>query len=42
MKKLLYVFVLLAVTTLSVSSCTEQEVKPKEGGTSGNPIDPKG
>lgn len=41
MKKLLYIAIFSIITAMSVSSCTEQEVKPKEG-TGGGGVDPKG
>jgi len=43
MKKLIYIAIFSIVTAISVSSCTEQEVKPKDGGAGGmTPPDPKG
>lgn len=42
MKKLIYIVIFSLVTAMTVSSCTEQEVKPKEGGTGGTFPDPKG
>lgn len=42
MRKLIYIAILSIVTAMSMSSCTEQEVKPREGGTGGSGIDPKG
>jgi hypothetical protein len=35
MKKFIYILTLLCVITLSVSSCTEEVVKPKDGTTNG-------
>lgn len=35
MKKLIYILILAAVTSVSLSSCTEQEVKPANDGTGG-------
>jgi hypothetical protein len=32
MKKFLYTIVLAMITSVAVSSCTEQEIKPKAGG----------
>lgn len=40
MKKLICIVVLFIVSAMSVTACTEQEVKPRDGGGSG--IDPKG
>lgn len=34
MKKFLYTILFAAVTSIAISSCTEQNIKPKEGGTS--------
>jgi hypothetical protein len=42
MKKLIYIAIFSIITAMSVSSCTEQEVKPKEGGGGGTANDPKG
>ncbi|CAN5342707.1 hypothetical protein BH09BAC3_BH09BAC3_07890 [soil metagenome] len=39
MKKLIYILILVTMTSLSLSSCTEQEIKPTAGG--GNVSDPK-
>ena len=41
MKKLIYIAILFIVSAMSVTACTEQEIKPRDGGTGGNPIDPK-
>ena len=40
MKKLIYIIVLFVVSAMSITACTEQEVKPKDGG--GTVSDPKG
>jgi len=42
MKKFIYIAILSIVTAMSMSACTEQEVKPRDGGTGGGGIDPKG
>jgi hypothetical protein len=43
MKKLIYIAILCIITAMSASSCTEQEVKPRDGGGGGAlPPDPKG
>jgi hypothetical protein len=42
MRKVLYIIILAIITSASVTSCTEQEVKPNESGTGGTPSDPKG
>ncbi len=42
MRKLIYIAILAIVTAMSVSSCTEQEIKPRDGGAGGNGPDPKG
>lgn len=42
MRKILYIAILAICTMASVTSCTEQEVKPKEGGAGGGVTDPKG
>jgi hypothetical protein len=42
MKKLIYIGILMTVISIGLSSCTEQEVKPQEGGTGGVMGDPKG
>ena len=42
MKKFIYIAVLFIVSAMSVTACTEQEVKPRDGGGGGGPIDPKG
>ncbi len=42
MKKLIYVAILFIVSAMSVTACTEQEIKPRDGGTGGGGIDPKG
>jgi uncharacterized lipoprotein YehR (DUF1307 family) len=35
MKKLLYLFVFIIVTSLSISACTEEEVKPQAENVTG-------
>lgn len=42
MKKVIYIIILSFVTAMSVTACTEQEVKPKDGGVGGSAGDPKG
>lgn len=42
MRKLIYIAILSIVTAMSVTACTEQEVKPRDGGPAGNGSDPKG
>jgi hypothetical protein len=42
MKKIIYIAILALCTMASVTSCTEQEVKPQEGGGGGIGTDPKG
>ncbi len=42
MKKTLYIILLFIVTSLAISSCTEQEIKPKTIVTGGGALDPKG
>lgn len=42
MKKLIYIGILLITISLGMSSCTEQEVKPIDGGSGGVMGDPKG
>jgi hypothetical protein len=42
MKKFIYIAILLIVSGLSVTSCTEQEIKPRDGGSGGTAPDPKG
>lgn len=41
MKKFIYVAILAIVTAMSVTACTEQEVKPRDTG-GGQVNDPKG
>jgi len=36
MKKLIYLFLFISVTTASLSSCTEEEVKPQGDDTTSN------
>ncbi len=40
MKKLLYLFIIISLSTATFSSCTEEEVKPQTGGSNagGSPI----
>ncbi|CAN5603608.1 hypothetical protein BH10BAC4_BH10BAC4_08790 [soil metagenome] len=42
MKKIFYILVLSIVSSLAISSCTEQEVKPSIGASGANSSDPKG
>ena len=42
MKKLIYIAILLVVSAMSITACTEQEIKPRDGGAGGTVIDPKG
>lgn len=42
MKKLIYIAILFFVSAMSVTACTEQEIKPRDGGTGGSGTDPKG
>lgn len=42
MKKLIYIAALFIVTAMSVTACTEQEVKPRDAAGGGNAPDPKG
>jgi len=35
MKKLIYIMLFAAITAMSVSACTEEEVNPNAGPTSG-------
>ncbi len=42
MKKIFYILVLSIVSSLAISSCTEQEVKPSIGYPGANSSDPKG
>ncbi len=35
MKKLIYTIALIASLALTISSCTEEVIKPKDGNTSG-------
>jgi hypothetical protein len=44
MKKLFYVFVIAAFTSLTITGCTEEEVKPQTGTDNGggSASDPKG
>ncbi len=39
MKKTIYILLLVFVSAMSITACTEQEVKPKDGG--GSASDPK-
>ena len=40
MKKLIYIVLFSVVSAMSITACTEQEVKPRDGG--GGVMDPKG
>ena len=42
MKKFIYIAILFIVSAMSVTACTEQEVKPRDGGAGGGAMDPKG
>ena len=42
MKKIIYIALLAFVSAMSITACTEQEIKPKDGGTGGVGSDPKG
>lgn len=42
MRRIIYIAILALFTMTAVTSCTEQEVKPQEGGTGGGASDPKG
>lgn len=42
MKKLIYIAILFVVSAMSVTACTEQEIKPRDGGSGGSAQDPKG
>ena len=43
MKKFIYVAILFIVSAMSMTACTEQEIKPRDGGTgSSGGTDPKG
>ncbi|MDZ4714630.1 MAG: hypothetical protein SH819_04090 [Cytophagales bacterium] len=42
MKKLIYIAILFIVSGLSLTACTEQEIKPRDGGPAGVGSDPKG
>lgn len=42
MKKIIYIALLAFVSAMSITACTEQEIKPKDGGTGGSGVDPKG
>ena len=37
MKKLFYTIIFAVVTTVAISSCTEQNVKPQGGGAASDP-----
>ncbi len=37
MKKLIYTIALAFITTLAVTSCTEENISPQSGGTSSDP-----
>jgi len=38
MKKFVYILILAAVASFSIVSCTEQEIKPKGGGSVSDPV----
>jgi len=42
MRKFIYIAILSIVTAMSLSGCTEQEIKPRDGGPGGGAVDPKG
>lgn len=42
MKKIVYSILLTLVISVGLSACTEQDVKPKDGGTGAQGPDPKG
>jgi hypothetical protein len=42
MKKFIHVLIVFAVTIVCLSSCNEQEVKPKANGTGASVSDPTG
>ena len=42
MKKFIYIVILFIVTAMSITACTEQEIKPNDGPSGGSGIDPKG
>ncbi len=42
MKKFIYIAILFIVSAMSVTACTEQEVKPRDGGAGATGSDPKG
>ncbi len=42
MKKFIYIAILFIVSAMSVTACTEQEIKPRDGGAGGGANDPKG
>lgn len=42
MKKLIYIAILFIVSAMSVTACTEQEIKPRNSGPGGGAMDPKG
>ncbi len=37
MKKFIYTILFALVTSVAISSCTEQDIKPREGGSSTDP-----
>lgn len=42
MKKFFYILILSFVSAMSITACTEQEIKPRDGGGGGSGVDPKG
>jgi abortive infection bacteriophage resistance protein len=42
MRKFIYIALIALLTAATVTSCTEQEVTPREGGGGGSGNDPKG
>jgi len=43
MKKFIYIAILFVICAMSVTACTEQEIKPRDGGgATGTANDPKG
>jgi hypothetical protein len=42
MKKIIYIGILALITTIGMTSCTEQDVKPRDGGAGADVKDPKG
>ena len=40
MKKTIYIIILFIVSAMSITACTEQEVKPKDGAAGGGASEP--